>query len=129
MKTISLKPPWPYAIFHLGKDIENRDMAFKHRGLLCIHSSKTWDRMGYLYIKRNMGIDIPDIEYHTFGRLEGVVEVIDCVDTSDSKWFFGKWGLVLKDPLEFKEKPEYRGMPGLFDVPDELIRNAMEEVQ
>ncbi|MBN1625008.1 MAG: hypothetical protein JW944_00675 [Deltaproteobacteria bacterium] len=122
MKAISIRPPWPYCIFHLGKDIENRDMKFKHRGPLIIHSSKTWDRLGYLYIKRNMGIDIPDMEHHTFGRLEGIVEVTDCVGASDSKWFFGKYGLVLSDPREFEEKPIYRGMPGLFQVPDEIIK-------
>jgi hypothetical protein len=121
MKTLSVIQPWVYCIFHLGKDIENRDMAFKHRGLLCIHSSKSWDREGYLYLRRVMEIDVPDIEHHTFGRLEGIVEVTDCIDASDSKWFFGKYGLVLKEPREFKEKPLYRGMPGLFHVPDEII--------
>jgi hypothetical protein len=77
--------------------------------------------MGYLHIKRNMGIDVPDMEHHTFGRLEGIVQVVDCVDSSESKWFMGKYGLVLSDPREFKNKPFYRGMPGLFDVPDELF--------
>lgn len=123
MECLSVKQPWVYCIFNLGKDIENRDKQFKKLigKSLCIQSSQTWDREGYLYIKRVMKIDVPDIEHHTFGRLEGIVKVVNCVDSSDSKWFFGKWGLVLNDPQEFKEKPQHRGFPWPFEVPDSVI--------
>ena len=36
MKALSLRPHWAYAIFHLGKDIENRTWSTAYRGPLLI---------------------------------------------------------------------------------------------
>jgi hypothetical protein len=43
------------------------------------------------------------------------VEIVDCVRKSDSKWFYGLFGFVLKDPrpLPFMA---VRGQLGFFEV-------------
>lgn len=122
MKCISLKPPWPYAIFKLGKNIENRTWPTKHRGLLSIHASKTWSEAGYNFITHRLDEFVPSKEHHVFGAIIGQVNLIDCVDQSDSRWFFGDWGFELEDPVEFKKPIPYRGQLGIFDVPDRILK-------
>lgn len=65
---------------------------------------------------------VPSKDHHVFGAIVGQVEIIDCVDESESRWFFGPWGFELVDPVEFKKPIPYRGQLGLFDVPSSLIK-------
>jgi hypothetical protein len=44
------------------------------------------------------------------------VELVDVVRRSDSKWFSGPIGFVLRDPVALPFTPT-RGMLNLFDVP------------
>jgi hypothetical protein len=50
------------------------------------------------------------------GGIIGSVEIVDCVDRSDSPWFFGPWGFILRSPEILPFRP-MRGALGLFDVP------------
>lgn len=50
MRALSLTRPWPYAITHLGKRIENRSdkrgcvpAVCRYRGELYLHAAKSWD--------------------------------------------------------------------------------------
>ncbi|MEM6789706.1 MAG: hypothetical protein AAF715_19465 [Myxococcota bacterium] len=49
MKALTLKRPWPFCIFHLGKRIENRSdkrgepPMCRYRGWLLLHAGKGWD--------------------------------------------------------------------------------------
>lgn len=45
LKAISLTRPWPHAILHLGKRVENRSHAqfARHRGPLLLHAAKSWE--------------------------------------------------------------------------------------
>ena len=49
------------------------------------------------------------------GGIVGSVEVTDCVDRSDSPWFFGPFGFVLRDPIRLVFEP-CRGALGFFKV-------------
>jgi hypothetical protein len=122
MKAISLRPPWPYAIFHLDKDIENRTWPTRYRGPLLIHASKTWDEAGYDFLSYSMDRFVPSKQHHVFGAIVGQVNLINCVDRSDSRWFFGDYGFELEDPIEFKKPFTYKGQLGIFDVPDHVLR-------
>ena len=124
MKAISLRQPWPWAIFNLGKDIENRRWPTKHRGPLLIHASKTWDENGYNFLTYRFDEFVPSKEHHAFGAIIGQVNLIGCVDQSDSRWFFGDYGFELEDPEEFKKPILYRGQLGLFDVLDSFFRKG-----
>ena len=124
MKCLSLRPPWPYCIFHLDKDIENRKWPTRYRGPLLIHASKTWDKNGYNFLMSAFDEWVPSQGHHVFGAIVGQVELIDCVDQSDSRWFFGPWGFEFDKPKEFKTPIPYRGQLGLFDVPDMLLMTA-----
>jgi hypothetical protein len=123
MKALSVRQPWAWLILH-GKDIENRNWPTKYRGPLLIHASMKYDYEGAGWVKENFPkIKLPSLFMGevTTGAILGKVEVVDCVAASKSKWFFGPYGFVLRNPVEFEKPIPFKGMLGLFDVPDKLL--------
>jgi len=112
MLALSVQQPWPWAIFHAGKDIENRSWYTKVRGRILIHAGKRIDKDGIEDLD-DMGVVCP--AKLRVGGIVGSVEIVDCVTESDSKWFFGRYGFVLRDPKALFFMP-YRGQLGFFDV-------------
>lgn len=133
MKAISIRQPWAWLIINAGKDIENRDWATRHRGPTLIHAAKgltisEYEDAAYFAqsLNLNLGITMPAPKAMPRGGIIGIVDIVDCVSSSKSKWFFGKFGFVLQNPrlLPFIE---YKGQLGFFDVPDSLISGATNE--
>lgn len=125
MKALSIRQPWAWLILHAGKDIENRDWATRFRGRVLVHASKGMTRAEYESADDSLWLR-PDIELPAFEALErggivGSVEIADCVSESESDWFSGKYGFVLRDPKVLPFTP-FRGSLGFFDVEDELLR-------
>lgn len=100
------------------KDIENRNWRSWHRGPLLIHTSKTWDRDGALWICETFPFleKAVSLSKSYRGGIIGTVKMVDCVDSHDSDWFFGKWGFVFTDPVE-TEFVSHHGKLGIFDIP------------
>ena len=126
MKCISIKQPWAWAIFH-GKPVENRTWKTAYRGDLLIQASKTFDKEGYLWMEENFlrTSVLPDLEDFVFGAIIGKVTMTDCVISHPSPFFFGPYGHVYADPVEFKEPIPFKGKLKFFDVPDELVRGLL----
>ena len=104
MKALSIRQPWAELILNHGKDIENRTWNTKHRGEFLIHASKKIDKVAYKeFIEK--GYKLPPIYLLKTGGIVGKVNLVDCVEKSNSKWYQGEKGFVLKNPerLEFKE--------------------------
>ena len=118
MKAVSVRQPWAWAIVAGHKPIENRGRRTHHRGPLLIHASKKYDRSGHHFIEDALGIQVPDDL--PSGGIIGQADLVDVVDGSISRWFFGPFGWVLANPrrLPFIE---VRGQLGLFEVPDHII--------
>lgn len=110
MKVLSIKPPWAYAIIYGGKDIENRTWNTKFRGRFFIHCSLKPDNHAPKELWNYVPTDRP-----AFGGIIGSVELIDVVEKSDSKWFQGPKGFILKDPKEHKFVP-LKGKLGFFEM-------------
>jgi len=112
---LSIKQPWAWAIFHAGKDVENRTWPAKYRGGLYIHASKSFDYSGYRYLKTagRLDAELPAKEAFQRGGLVGYVYLTDCVKEYESPWFFGPYGFVFKDPqaINFVRMP---GQLGIF---------------
>jgi hypothetical protein len=134
LKAISLHQPWAWALFH-GKDIENRSWKTNYRGDLLIHASKIFDYKGYSWIVKNKHLiddsrivkltnNFRDFNINNFNFccIIGRVTVVDCVVSSPSPWFFGPYGFVLENPIEFTNPIPFRGQQRFFNVPAELIK-------
>lgn len=112
---LSVRQPWAWLIVNGGKDIENRSWGTNVRGRVLIHAAKgvtkrewadAWDWVRHVcpeaWEKGKREIQAGAIER---GGIIGSVEIVDCVTRSDSPWFMGEYGFVLRDP---KPVPFYR---------------------
>jgi hypothetical protein len=104
---LSVRQPWAWAIIHAGKDIENRSwQAVNHgltqRGRVAVHASKGMTRDEYDhasgFMRQMLSIECPSAADLLRGGIIGSVEVVDVVRASESPWFFGPRGLVLRNP-------------------------------
>lgn len=127
MKALSIRQPWAWLILNAGKDIENRDWRTGYRGRILIHAGRGMTRDEYLngintlaeakLARPSITVTMPNPEDLQRGGIVGEVSIVNCVRASDSPWFFGEFGLVLKDPqpLPFRQ---FKGRLGFFEVAD-----------
>ncbi|MDG9809498.1 MULTISPECIES: ASCH domain-containing protein [Pseudomonas] len=128
MKALSIKQPWAWLIIHGGKDIENRTWHTKFRGRFLVHASQGMTNKEYCdgleFAMRAGDVrllrDFPTYQQMQRGGIVGSVELVDSVDHSDSSWYMGAKGFVLRDPQVLPFIP-YKGRLGFFDVPDEVL--------
>lgn len=128
MKALAIKQPWAWLIIHGGKDIENRTWHTKFRGRFLVHASAGMSRKEYQQVqiwlsygrRAALNICLPPFEELQCGGVIGSVELVDSVDHSDSPWYMGDKGFVLRDPQVLPFTP-YKGRLQFFDVPPELL--------
>lgn len=144
MLALSIRQPWASLILKAGKGIENRCWPTKVRGRILIHAAKGMTRGEHedaiafavsairadprnasatrQVTLRDLGFAFEDLPR---GGIIGSVEILDCVSKSDSPWFVGDFGFVLRDPQPLPFVP-WKGQLGFFDVPaSALPSNSM----
>ncbi len=97
MKALSIRQPWAWLICAGHKDIENRNWHTNFRGRIYVHASKTIDKVAYCYVPLTL-LPLPEIAYCNLGSIIGEVDIIGCVDKSDSLWVGGPYGFTLANP-------------------------------
>lgn len=131
MKALSIKQPWAWAILNAGKDVENRDWMTKFRGTVAIHTSQRmsveeWQEYVFLsrevcnYSSNDPEKLLPNDTDLFRGAILGTVEIVDCVEFSDSPWFFGEFGFVLQNPKKLVEPIYCKGALGFWEVSKEI---------
>lgn len=117
-KALSVRQPWAWAIIHGGKDVENRAWPTSYRGEIYIHAPAGLDRLAYsvmLAIQKTFGREGPSVfDLHSNGII-GKVKLIDCVQSSTSKWFSGPYGFVFANPEPIEFIP-MKGTLGIFNI-------------
>lgn len=125
MKAITIRPLMAWAIIHAGKNMENRSWPTSLRGTIAIHASKGFTRYEY-----EEGIDFlppryrklaPAFEDITRGAIIGLVDLVDCVTESKSRWFGGPYGFAIRNPRPIEPIP-CSGQLGFWNVPIEIER-------
>jgi hypothetical protein len=109
VKALSIKQPYPHHIFHDGKDVENRDWATRGRGWFIVHAGVS---------KTELDKDDPRDMALPRGGVVGMARIVDCVQQMDSRWFFGKYGFVLRDAFPIPLVP-CKGALGFFALQPE----------
>lgn len=125
MIAISIRQPWANLILKGGKDIENRNWSTRVRGRVLVHAAKgcTGAELddALSFAEKACGVrysvDLKTIER---GGIVGSVEIVDCVTQSDSPWFVGNFGFVLRNPIKLPFIP-LKGHLGFFKVDDGLL--------
>lgn len=130
MIALSIKQPWAWLIASGIKPIENRTWKTNVRGEFLIHAGKTFDWDGYSWMISNMpevarkvanqfNISFEGnkfkISSDEMGGVVGMANIVDCVTSNDSPFFFGPYGFVVKDA---KQLPffECNGKLGFFNI-------------
>lgn len=75
------------------------------------------------------GLTLPAFEDLPRGGIVGTVEIVDCVEQSDSPWFFGRYGFVLRNPQVLPEIIPVKGALGFFDWRERLTGKPNRVVQ
>jgi hypothetical protein len=145
MKALSIRQPWAWLIVRPDltcpgkrsiadlageiKDIENRSWPTKVRGRVLVHAAqgmtqREYDEVSLMLLDDSFKVDtMPTFKALQRGGIIGSVDIVDCVTTSESPWFFGEFGFVLRDakPLPFVP---FKGSLGFFEVPDSILEAA-----
>lgn len=120
MLALSIKPFWAHAILNLQKDIENRDWPTEYRGRIAIHTSLRYSQHEFetfnQFLRRN---NLPVVSRTELicGAIIGSVELVECLNHSDSPWFRGKFGFVLRNPIRLTSPIFQSGSAGLWELP------------
>jgi len=129
MLAISVQAPWSWLIVNAQsyadpKRVENRTWARSIRGWVLIHSGKLFDTAGeqsVLAARPDLRMVLPSApEHYPRGGLVGIAEIVDCVSASDSPWFVGPYGFVMRNARPIAFVP-WRGQLGFFNVPDDAV--------
>lgn len=113
-KALSVQSPWAWFIIHKNKTHENRTWSTDYRGPLYIHVSKKINREAFDFFKEQLQDMMPDLKDFRTGGLIGKVDLVDVVTESDSPWFEGPYGFMLKNPEPIEFVP-MRGQLGIFN--------------
>ncbi|NTG22018.1 hypothetical protein G6L00_16390 [Agrobacterium rhizogenes] len=111
IKALSIKQPYPHHIFHDGKDVENRDWPTKGRGWFIVHAGVSKSELDK-DDERDMALPR--------GGVVGMTRIVDCVTDMDSRWFFGRYGFVLRDAFPLPLIP-CRGQLGFFSLEHQTL--------
>lgn len=117
LPVISIMQPWPHAIFHLGKDVENRSWRLppQYDGVpVLIHAGKKLDKAGCLYLEQEAGVTIPN-GLQRGGIVGFAVFSLQCGQRRLSDWAAGlhNWPIMTSGELTFHP---CKGSLGFFRV-------------
>lgn len=120
MLCLTVRQPWAWAIFYATpiKDIENRDWKTSIRARVAIHAAKGMTEQEYVAAYRYCGargVIIPLPTLLLRGRVLGTVQIANCVEQSDSPWFEGRYGFVLRDPQPLAIPKSAKGALGFWN--------------
>lgn len=122
MKALTLWRPWPWAILHGGKRIENRSWAPPASivgQVIALHAGKRWDDDGALTIALRSRCMPDDEADHPLG-IVGVARVSGFVTQSDDPWFVGPCGWTLDSVVALPQPIPVQGAQGLWWLSPEI---------
>jgi hypothetical protein len=128
MKALTVKQPYAHLIMTGLKDVENRKQRTHYRGRIAIHVAKAsitvkqfktnkWSES--LSVGESANGALAWMGNFAAGHIIGTVQLVDCVNDSDSKWAFDDhWHWVLSNPICFDTPQLATGKLGLWEWAD-----------
>jgi|GEM_PF-431180 ASCH domain. len=125
LKGLTLRQPWAWTMFHTTKDIENRNWPAKVRGTIAIHAADDQPEGVYerskAFIEKiactHAGLRIPAEAALPKGAIIGLVDIVECVDSSTSPWWEGPLGFKLVNARKLPKPIPCKGKRRFFTVP------------
>jgi hypothetical protein len=129
MLALTVTPEWAWAIFHLGKDIENRNWRWPAERYplpkrILIPTSQRVQADDYLFcegcVYQLTRRHLPPIDELVCGSIIGAVTITACVTDSNSLWFGGRYGFVLEDRKLLPRAIPCKGKLGPWTVSNDV---------
>lgn len=117
LPVLSVRQPYAWLIVNGIKTLENRSWRTHYRGPVLIHASSNPIDLNEKVLTRYGArgrVRMPPVEDYELGGIIGYVEIVDCVQRSDSVWKNpGGWAWLLAHarPLKFRR---CKGAVGFF---------------
>jgi hypothetical protein len=124
MRALTVRQPWAWFIFHAGKDIENRGWRTHYEGPLAIHAGARMDSFAETPRRTRA---VPD--ELVFSAIIGVVDLVEVVEESRSKWFEGRFGWVLRNPRPLARPVPCVGRLGLWRLSAAQLRRITDQLR
>lgn len=134
MKAISLWQPWASAIALGHKTIETRGWPTRHRGPIAIHAAKRWTaeekEMARIFEARYGMTGLADpprgciVAVATLVSVRPTEHLVDEISETEEmlgNYGRGRCGWMLEEVRKLDDPVPWRGMQGLFEVPDSEI--------
>lgn len=122
LPAITLHRPYPWAIFHAGKNYENRGYPLPEKYLdqwVAIHAGQRYNQLAADDIERG-GYGTPLNPHDDPTGIIGLVRFdasFHWVDKVQAVWFTGPWGWHITDRLLLAEPIPILGKQGFWKVP------------
>lgn len=134
MKAISLWQPFASAIALRYKRIETRHWRTNYVGPIAIHAAKRWTREEREFVL-DLRSRLPMPANLPLGAIVATATLYDCMRTeyllnemhvTELERHFGnfargRYAWLLRDIVRIEKPIPYKGMQGMFNIPDELI--------
>lgn len=137
IRGLSLTRPWPYAILRLGKRIENRSWwppLYIIGNYIALHAAKSWDDDDAAWIESATGQKLPPKPDHQHSVIVGVAKISGYVTHGSGEippgqhqWFFGPYGWLLDDVVEFKQPIHCAGALSLWQIPEPVLVQVRQQ--
>lgn len=147
MKCISLYQPWATLLATGSKTFETRSWPTTHRGEMAIHAGKRWTpRMArqcqdepFASLLWREGFELGDMPFLPFGAVIAVGLLVSCRPTEEllreigsqerafGDFSHGRWAWEYRKMIPLEHPISFRGMQGLFKVPDALMERALAQ--
>jgi ASCH domain len=110
---LTVRQPWASSIFRAGKNVENRRRRTHYRGRLWIHAGAFTHRDEADRWATKHDLWLPE-EPLPRGFILGSVELVDCLDDSDSPWALpNHYHWILRAPMLLNRPIAHVGSLGL----------------
>lgn len=138
MKAISMWQPWASAIALGLKNVETRHWATRYTGPIVIHAARRWTEAQREFAAVEHGLGrLP--KRLPLGAIVATARLMGCRFTQDVRhqlgtiermygdYADGRYAWFLTDVVALQEPIGYRGMQGLFNVPDDLFCTSADQ--
>jgi len=136
MKAISLWQPWATAMALGIKKIETRSWSSWYTGDIAIHAAMKFTRearhfaeiecaLGRLPNRLPFGVLLCVVNLKECDYAEDIVQNISAIERLYGDYSPGRFAWITDNLRVFKEPIPYRGMQGIFEIPDSIIKEAL----
>jgi hypothetical protein len=132
-KAITIRQPWAHAVVQGWKPIENRSWSTKVRGTVAIHAAQKAEEKEFFEFLQSRGLEgsvaleAASARSLPHSAVIGIVDIVDCITSSQSPWFEGPFAFVFANPRPLRPIA-CKGALQIFDLDPSIIHEIERQL-